>query len=106
MNDLLNLGFHGPAFTWSRGRVQARLDRVISNRSWFQKYTNNTIMHLPKVKSDHCPILLRVADRRHVITSQKPFRFLASWLLHEDFSRFVQDNWNNTCSVQKATKVL
>lgn len=27
--------------------------------------------------------------------SQRPFRFLAAWLTHEDFPRLVKDSWNN-----------
>ncbi|KAJ8773150.1 hypothetical protein K2173_028327 [Erythroxylum novogranatense] len=31
---LLDLGFSGSAFTWSRGRIRKRLDRALANASW------------------------------------------------------------------------
>ncbi|XP_031387245.1 uncharacterized protein LOC116200546 [Punica granatum] len=67
-SDMLNschlsdLGFSGPRFTWTNlrdagGLVQERLDRAVANPSWRLTFPNAEVAHLPRVHSDHCPIL-------------------------------------------------
>ncbi|KAK5771808.1 hypothetical protein PVK06_048052 [Gossypium arboreum] len=41
------------------------------------------VTHLPRIKSDHRPLLLN-----------RPLRFLDRWLKHHSFSDFVKENWN------------
>ncbi|EEF38254.1 conserved hypothetical protein [Ricinus communis] len=55
-----NMGFKGPKFTWERGMVYERLDKGICNVSWGLKFPESTIHHLPRIKSDHRPIMLRI----------------------------------------------
>ena len=62
MNGMFDLNFHGPWFTWSRGFLMKRLDRVVSNMEWLNKYPNNVVPHLLKIASDYRPILLRFTN--------------------------------------------
>ncbi|XP_028786380.1 uncharacterized protein LOC114742276 [Neltuma alba] len=86
-----DLGHVGPLFTWKRGNTEARLDRVLANDEWCRLFPNARVSHLPFYKSDHRPLLVQL----DFITERpkRPFRFIAAWVLHDDFKRFVTDNW-------------
>ncbi|XP_057747786.1 uncharacterized protein LOC130966983 [Arachis stenosperma] len=69
--DLKDLGFIGPPFTWQR---------------------DVGVKHLPKLKSDHLPILLDFC-LAYRDKGPKPFKFLAPWVLHEDYNNLVKKSW-------------
>lgn len=56
---LLDLGFQGNKFTWKRGSLYQRLDRVLCNFEWQTDFMDASVKHLPRIKSDHSPLLLR-----------------------------------------------
>ena len=93
-HQIFDLKFKGPRFTWSRGLLLKWLDRALCNSDWLHKYPNNSVLHLPKVASDHRSVLVRfervVASHRR----NKPFHFLAAWLTHEHFHNFVKRVWH------------
>ena len=89
-HQIFDLNFKGPRFTWSRGLLFKRLDRALCNNDWLLKYTENSVLHLPKVASDHRPVLVRFARDGAGQKRNRPFRFLAAWLTHDQFNNFVQ----------------
>nr|GMD42480.1 uncharacterized protein LOC109178201 [Ipomoea batatas] len=65
---LVDMGYIGPKFTWVKilsGGVakSARLDRALCNVEGRQLFPEVAVSHLPRVASDHAPILIRVAAR-------------------------------------------
>ncbi|XP_026459087.1 uncharacterized protein LOC113359711 [Papaver somniferum] len=59
---LIDLGYTGPAFTWSNGAIVEkpifeRLDRAVCTADWFFMFPDNGVLHLPRISSDHAPIL-------------------------------------------------
>ncbi|KAH9648695.1 reverse transcriptase domain-containing protein [Citrus sinensis] len=58
-NKFCDLEFKGPSFTWARGSLHKRLDRAICNDNWIERFSDASVLHLPKVCSDHRPILVR-----------------------------------------------
>ena len=56
---MVDLPFSGPRFTWVRGSLSKRLDRVLSNKDWILKFDNYSVTNLPRVDSDHRPVLVR-----------------------------------------------
>ncbi|XP_021717685.1 uncharacterized protein LOC110685467 [Chenopodium quinoa] len=107
-NDLIDLGYSGPAHTWARGESSqtyksARLDRFISNQDWRLNFEEGVVRHLPKAFSDHCPILLSTCGFAPIPMSLKPFRFQAAWLTHEKFEEFMVKSrlWARLEGIQK-----
>ncbi|KAL8130243.1 hypothetical protein V2J09_019398 [Rumex salicifolius] len=98
---LVDLGFSGHPFTWSRGnsidsRVEKRLDRFFSCTVGRMLWPDARVTHLETISSDHRPILLQLTPHEHFDASRRPFRFLASWCLHEEFEGFIRDHWNDS----------
>lgn len=59
---LIDLGWNGSPFTWMGKRrggviIRERLDGALANEEWCMNYPDTTMFHLPKILSDHHPIL-------------------------------------------------
>ncbi|KAI9082389.1 hypothetical protein K1719_035812 [Acacia pycnantha] len=92
--DLHDLGFVGPPFTWKRTGVESRLDRVLGSTTWQETFPDAVVKHLNWYKSDHRPLLLQLEGCAMMTRVDRPFRFLAAWVLDERFSSFVSGNWS------------
>ncbi|XP_026436571.1 uncharacterized protein LOC113334558 [Papaver somniferum] len=62
-NHLIDLGYNGPASTWTNGMdidglIQQRLDEVLANPKWCIGFHMAAVLHLPRIASDHSLILL------------------------------------------------
>ncbi|XP_004306163.1 PREDICTED: uncharacterized protein LOC101305972 [Fragaria vesca subsp. vesca] len=82
-NNLLDVGFSGPAFTWTRkafGRIilQERLDRALVSAEWLVSWPNSLVIHLVRVGSDHCPILFSLGLKENRIGPG--FKFESYWV--------------------------
>ncbi|CAA0831454.1 Unknown protein, partial [Striga hermonthica] len=92
----------GPGSTadgWGPGDVVQKwscreLDRWIRNEVWSVMCPDNMVFHLPRLHSDHTPLLVR-ACRAPRPTGLKPFHFLASRLTHESFDSLVEHVWSS-----------
>ncbi|RYR18702.1 hypothetical protein Ahy_B03g063314 [Arachis hypogaea] len=108
---LLDLGFVGTRFTWKGGqrvgldRVFKRLDRAISTSSWRTLFGDARIEVLPRVNSDHHP-LLAVLRPEQFDGGEKPFRFEAMWSIHPDFFQFISGSWDRKRWLPGALKEL
>ena len=91
---LMDLGFQGPRFTWPNkspawnGPIQERLDRGLGNAEWKLLFPKAEIHHLPRVKSDHCLIMLLTDPCER--NPPKPFRFEQMWLTDLSFPSIVE----------------
>ena len=95
--NMLDLGFASSKYTWTNSRhstdlILKRIDRCFANLSWRTLYSDATVTHLPRIWSDHCPVLLELC-RPYVCNLIKPFRFQMMWLLHPEFPSMVQHAW-------------
>ena len=95
---LMDLGFSGPSFTWSnmrkgRGVIKERLDRALCNQAWRMHFTEAWVRHLPRTCSDHHPILIHVTAETNLVGTNRPFRFEAAWLTHDQFKDVLRANW-------------
>ncbi|KAI9077148.1 hypothetical protein K1719_040970 [Acacia pycnantha] len=94
-NGLVDLEFSGPRFTWRRGSLLMRLDRAVCNSFWLQLFPNSSVDHLPKIMSDHRPIMIKLGLCHLSGPVDPPFKFLAAWLSHSDFSSIVHRIWQS-----------
>ena len=107
---LMNLGFQGPRFTWTNkspawnGPIQERLDRGLGNAEWKLLFPTAEIHHLPRVKSNHCPIMLLTdpCERK----PPKPFRFEQMWLTDPSFPSVVEQGQKASGGVPSASSLL
>lgn len=114
-NDLLDLGFVGSYFTWSHGRSvetkrAASLDRALCCDEWKREFVDAKVQHLNHSYSDHCPIMLEMNEASSDRLGERPFQFLAAWMLHGEFLKWMESEWlsevNLTCSLESLTKKL
>lgn len=101
-NQMVDLPFSGPCFTWARGSLSKRLDRALSNKDWILKFKNYSVTNLPRVESDHRPVLVRFERNGRGVGSIKSFRFLAAWMIDNRFGNFLQDNWQGNMPYAQA----
>ncbi|GAU24370.1 hypothetical protein TSUD_390790 [Trifolium subterraneum] len=85
-------------FTW-RGpkwnmhdKVFKKLDRVLCNVEWRLKYHEGFAKVLPRVQSDHHLIMV-LCEGEPFNGGNRPFRFEAAWITHEDFHRLLCEKW-------------
>lgn len=86
---LINLSAAGLRYIWrgsvQRGfrRVYERLDRVLCNVEWRDLFLGASVFNLPRVKSDHHPILLKIERERSGNKDNLPFLFEFAWTTSE-----------------------
>ncbi|XP_061373833.1 uncharacterized protein LOC133316111, partial [Gastrolobium bilobum] len=96
---LLDLGGSGPWFTWKGpkflhlDRVFKRLDRACANASWKTTFTDAGVKVLPRIYSDHSPILVYLSNL-DTGWKNRPFRFEIAWMEHYNFTQFLARSWN------------
>lgn len=108
-NGLINLGFTGIPFTWSNKQkgsdlILERLDRGLINQQCLQIHPHAMIQHLPRIASDHAPILLK--EKAIPRPPQKPFRVEQLWILHPHLPEVVNDAWNPPFNPSPQTNLL
>jgi hypothetical protein len=89
---LIDLGFSGHPFTWKRGNLQERLDRVLSNMEWQERFPSSAVIHISIPSSDHCGLFLQLSTDEGT-PRRNYFKFLRSWLEHPDFASQVKNSW-------------
>lgn len=97
---LIDLAFKGPSFTWCNKRqgvrkIEERLDRVVSNADWRLLFPEAEVRHLPRLHSDHCPVILYCEPNIHLSSANRPLRFQAMWLTATDFHAMIRQSWSH-----------
>ncbi|KAJ8446645.1 hypothetical protein Cgig2_002807 [Carnegiea gigantea] len=110
-NGLIDLGYSGPEFTWTRRnsietRKYARLDRALCNPTWRTRFQEGAVQHLLQNYSNHSPLLISTHGFMPVPERAKPFCFQLAWTSHEDFDQEVQKLWKEDAPVMPALHSL
>ncbi|GLT30193.1 hypothetical protein SLA2020_050080 [Shorea laevis] len=100
---IASCGLHSTAalgckFTWVRkqnGRVvlRERLDRALFNFLALESFTDAKVINLPRLCSDHHPVLLCLDTPLLASGLVKPIRFEAAWLTHDAFKQVFTEAW-------------
>ena len=93
--SLLEVKLSNRKFTWGNNQsnlIMSNIDRVFCNVEFDQIFPLASISSLPRLGSDHTPILWESG----VNTPQKPYiyRFEKWWLMRADFKSLAEKNWN------------
>jgi endonuclease/exonuclease/phosphatase family metal-dependent hydrolase len=56
--SLVDIHLHGGQFTWSNNRVWSKIDRFLLSLEWEEHYPDVSQRRLPRLLSDHFPLLL------------------------------------------------
>lgn len=89
---LIDLGYSGPAYTWTNYQqgsnlILERLDRALAMVDWTVSFPKSAIFHLPRINSDHNPILIRTESRPR--NQRKAFKVENWWMMRHDFQEEV-----------------
>ena len=96
-NYLVDLPLEGALFTWfrdSRTNCMSRIDRTLTSVDWVDHFGNVSQRLLPRVVSDHYPLLVVAGS---VNKGQSAFKFENMWLKEEGFVERVRKWWNGYC---------
>lgn len=77
---LNDLGFKGLSFTWKRGDLRERLDRVLCNQEWQVLFPNSNVTNVPLASSAHCGLWLSTSVQQ-ARGNASYFKFLAPGLI-------------------------
>lgn len=84
----------GGNYTWFRGishHSAAKLDRFLNSMEWEESFKAIRQKILPRVVSDHCPIILECGNWEKNVY----FKFENWWLEWENFNDLIQSWWND-----------
>lgn len=90
---LMDIPLEGGKFTWSNNRTtpaMSRIDLFLFSGDWEDRYSTVIQKRLPKLLSDHFPILLECGK---FLRGKRPFRFENMWLKAEGFDEMVCGWW-------------
>jgi hypothetical protein len=86
-HGLMDLPLIGGSFTWSNLSSRSRIDRFLVSPVWEAKYPGLFQKRVPRLCSDHFPILLDCGD---IHRGKRPFKFEIMWLQEDGFVERVR----------------
>ena len=95
-HGLINLGYTGPTFTWTRGNSSQtfkgeRLDRAVCTVEWSTLFPDANVSVLLRINSDHSPLLINIEGGGNY-SDNRLFRFQAACFSHPGFMDFLKLN--------------
>ncbi|XP_021990912.1 uncharacterized protein LOC110887642 [Helianthus annuus] len=87
-SGLCEYALRGMKFTLKTGDKLSRIDRIFLSWNIVNDWPNAVYQTLPRDKSDHCPLLLKVENRNFGV---KPFPFFDAWLQKEGLEDVVRN---------------
>ncbi|XP_010412832.1 PREDICTED: uncharacterized protein LOC104699194 [Camelina sativa] len=93
---LLEFPALGDTLSWRGWRdkkpIRCRLDRAFANEQWHDLFTDSFTEYLPRIASDHMPVLAVLEDK--VRRGKSSFRFDRRWLDKDGLFRAISSGWD------------
>ncbi|KAL2923459.1 hypothetical protein RDABS01_014950 [Bienertia sinuspersici] len=94
---LQDIPYSGHFYTWTnkqlaQDRVFSKLDRLLANETWMDKYDTGNAVFLTEGCSDHCPMVIRMDQG--VGKGRKPFKYYKIWQSAADYTERIRNAWN------------
>ncbi|XP_060190448.1 uncharacterized protein LOC132619616 [Lycium barbarum] len=83
----------GTDYTWTNNTIYSKIDRVLVNAAWMNRWPNVYAMAMEPYFSGHSP--LRVCVEANQVKHGKPFRFFNCLAEHKEFLPLVQAAWQH-----------
>lgn len=105
--DLIDLGSEGHKFTWKwpmvqhASRLYKKLDRAMCNVSWRNNFSEAWVKVGPRINSDHHPLMIYLQQDIRRNNGERPFRFEAMWVTHQNFTPMLKNTWKGSQEVRK-----
>uniref|UniRef100_A0A803P5E1 Endonuclease/exonuclease/phosphatase domain-containing protein n=1 Tax=Cannabis sativa TaxID=3483 RepID=A0A803P5E1_CANSA len=86
----------GNFFTWTNkqpaaDRIYSKIDRIMANQAWIEKYEFVEAVFLNEGLFDHSPAILSLHP--HVVVGKKPFKYFRMWKSHTKYDSMLRDVW-------------
>lgn len=91
---LHDLNYHGRFFTWTtkqarNNRVMRKIDWVLGNDHWEDRFPNTLVHFLAEGEYDHTPMLVSFSATSY---ARKPFQFFNCWDQKDGFIDVIRDH--------------
>ncbi|XP_028095882.1 uncharacterized protein LOC114295781 [Camellia sinensis] len=95
-SESADLSYGGCQFTWANKRcegafIATKIDRVLVNEAWLDKFPESTATFLPAGISDHSSVVVNISVNSSSFT--KPFKYFDFWSRHPDFLSTISSTW-------------
>ncbi|XP_028095883.1 uncharacterized protein LOC114295782 [Camellia sinensis] len=99
-SELADLSYGGCQFTWANKRsegafIATKIDRVLVNEAWLDKFPESTATFLPAGISNHSSVVVNISVNSS--SFKKPFKYFDFWSQHPDFLSTVSNTWSSWC---------
>ncbi|XP_060965582.1 uncharacterized protein LOC133034505 [Cannabis sativa] len=107
--NLEDIKSSGNFFTWTNkqhggDRIFSKIDRVLANQEWLNKYETAEVVFLNEGLFDHCPAIISLYPV--VASGLKPFKYFRMWKAHSKFESCLVDIWSKQLSGSKMFQVV
>jgi endonuclease/exonuclease/phosphatase family metal-dependent hydrolase len=95
--NLRELEMSGRKFAWANNLSSPtfeKLDRVLVTTEWEEKIPLTTVQALPRVISDHTPLMLNSGETS-TSGNESLFKFECGWLLRDGFIEMIKGIWSS-----------
>ncbi|WVZ96530.1 hypothetical protein U9M48_042160 [Paspalum notatum var. saurae] len=97
--DFFDLGYNGPAYTWTNKRFSSmptfeHLDRCLVNANWIASFPNTSVHRLPMLYSDHCLILIKMDSNTVKIKNLSNLKI--GRYRNRSFNRWLKFSWDRS----------
>lgn len=91
---MIDMVFKGPPITWTNNSVMERLDRCICSCDWRIFFLEAKVIHLARMLSNHCPLLIKLLPHGSSFRLNRPFQFHTMWMQHATYEELISNSWS------------